>query len=119
MLEFAARLDEKFNTLIDQIYVNINQQGQDLRTKLKCAIMEKIALADKIALSLDLDVNESISKSLKYPLDTLIVDQPINAKYYSREQEDDETYLWAGFVKPGTHSFIVEDPVLPEGHAPY
>ena len=47
--------------------------------------MEKIALADKIALSLDLDVNESISKSLKYPQDTLIIDQPIHAKYYSRE----------------------------------
>ena len=36
--------------------------------------MEKIAIADKIALSLDLDVNENISKNLKYSQDSLIID---------------------------------------------
>ena len=81
--------------------------------------MEKIAIADKIALSLDLDVNENINKNLKYSQDSLIIDQPSNAKYFSREQEDDETYVWAGFVKPGRHNFVIEDPVMPSGHPVY
>ena len=101
------------------IYVNINQAKLDLMTKLKCAIMAKIAIADKIALKLDIDMNEHICKNLKYPDDTIIVDQPVSAKYYSRELEDDETFVWAGYVKPGCHSFLIDDPIMPKGHPAY
>ena len=118
-LEFAACLDDHTNKLFDQIYVNINQGGLNLATKLKCAIQAKIAVADKIALKLDLDMVDNICKNLKYEFDSQIVDRPIEAKYFSREQEDDETFIWAGFVKPGAHSFVVEDPLVPVGTLPY
>ena len=75
--------------------------------------MAKIAIADKISLKLDLDMNDNICKNLKYPTDTIIVDQPLGAKYFSRELEDDDTFVWAGFVKPGRHSFIINDPISP------
>ena len=88
-------------------------------TKLKCAVMAKIAVADKIALKLDIDMVEHVGKNLKYPNDTMIIDQPIGAKYYSREQEDDETFVWAGYVKPGCHTFVVDDPIMPRGHPIY
>ena len=91
----------------------------NLATKLKCAIQAKIAVADKIALKLDLDMVDNICKNLKYEFDSQIVDRPIEAKYFSREQEDDETFVWAGFVKPGAHSFVVEDPLVPVGTLPY
>ena len=60
-------------------------------TKLRCAIQAKIAVADKIALKLDLDMVDNICKNLKYELDSQIDDRPVEAKYFSREQEDDET----------------------------
>ena len=46
-------------------------------------------------------MNDDICKNLKYPSDTLIINRPDLAKYYSREIEDDETFVWGGFVKPG------------------
>ena len=88
-------------------------------TKMKVAMMAKIAIADKIALKLDLDMNDNICKNLKYPNDTKIVDLPTEAKYYSRELEDDTTFVWAGFVKPGRHSFVVKDPISLKGQKPY
>ena len=114
-LDFASCLDDHTNKLLDQIYVNINHGNVDLITKLRCAIQAKIAVADKIALKLDLDMVDNICKNLKYELDSQIVDRPVEAKYFSREQEDDETFIWAGFVKPGAHNFIIEDPLVPIG----
>ena len=115
LLDYAARLDEDINRWMDQNYVNINQGALDMITKMKVAIMSKIAIADKIALKLDLDINDNICKNLKYPSDTKIVDRPSEAKYFSRELEDDTTFVWAGFVKPGRHSFLVRDPISLKG----
>ena len=118
-LDFAACLDDHTNKLLDQVYVNVNHGNLDLMTKLKCAIQAKIAVADKIALKLDLDMVDNICKNLKYEYDSLIVNRPTEAKYFSREQEDDETFVWAGYVKPGSHNFVIDDPLLPKSTEPY
>lgn len=64
---------------------------------------------------MDLDVNDLINKSLRYPEDSEVIDLPDQANYFSREMEDDQTYVWAGFAKPGKHTVIINDPLNLDG----
>ena len=64
---------------------------------------------------MDLDVNDLINKSLRYPDDSEVIDLPDQANYFSREMEDDQTYVWAGFAKPGKHTVIINDPLNLDG----
>lgn len=59
-----------------------------------------------------MELNEHIMNNIKYPYDSLIVNQPVDSKYYSTEAEDDETWIWAGFVKAGKYSLKLTDPML-------
>ena len=43
---------------------------------LKCYLQNKVNVADNIALSMDLDVNDLINKSLRYPDDSELIDIP-------------------------------------------
>ena len=36
---------------------------------------------------------------------------PQRANYFSREMEDDDIYIWAGFAKPGKHTVMIQDPI--------
>lgn len=56
---------------------------------------------------MDLDVNDLIYKSLLYPEDSEIIDLPEQSNYFSREMEDDQTFVWAGFAKPGKHTVTI------------
>ena len=29
--------------------------------------------------------------------------------------EDDDTFVWAGFAKPGKHTVVISDPINPDG----
>lgn len=78
---------------------------------LKFYLQNKVNVADNIALSMDLDVNDLIIKSMRYPDDTEVVGMPEQSSYFSREMEDDQTFIWAGFVKPGKHTVVISDPL--------
>lgn len=71
--------------------------------------MKKQALEESIQKKFDLDVVDQISKNLRYPNDTTIVDKPSDQRFYSNEAEDDELWVWAGFVPPGAYTFQVND----------
>ena len=72
-------------------------------------------MADVISLNLDLDMNDQISRSLLYPDDSEIINMPEKSNYFSREMEDDHTYVWAGFAKPGKHTVVIRDPLNLDG----
>ena len=72
-------------------------------------------VADNVALSLDLDMNDFLCKNLKYPDDSEVVGLPAKSSYYSREMEDDHAYVWAGFAKPGKHTVMIDDPLNLDG----
>ena len=74
-------------------------------------LQNKVNVADNIALSLDLVVHDLLVKSLKYADDTEIIGMPEQSNYFSREMEDDQTYIWAGFAKPGKHTVVISDPL--------
>lgn len=60
---------------------------------------------------MDLDLNEYISKNLRYQEDSEVINLPDEAEYFSREMEDDNTFIWAGFAKPGKHTVVIKDPL--------
>ena len=37
--------------------------------------------------------------------------KPKDSKYFATEADDDETWIWAGFVTPGKHEITVNDPL--------
>ena len=82
---------------------------------IKFYLQNKVAVADNIALCLDLDVNDLITKGLMYPDDSEIINLPQHANYFSREMEDDHTFVWAGFAKPGKHTVVIKDPLNLDG----
>ena len=82
---------------------------------IKFYLQNRVNVADNIALCMDLDLNEYIMKSLRYPEDTEIIGMPERADYFSREMEDDMTYVWAGFAKPGKHTVVINDPLNIDG----
>ena len=54
-------------------------------------------------------------KCLKYGDDTELINFPTTSNYFSREMEDDDTFVWAGFAKPGKHTVVISDPINPDG----
>ena len=86
-----------------------------MKEMIKFYLQNKVNAADNIALCMDLDLGEYIQKCLRYPDDTEIINLPENADYFSREMEDDNTFLWAGFAKPGKHTVVIKDPLNLDG----
>lgn len=70
-----------------------------------------MSVADNIALCMDLDLNDYITKCMRYQEDSEVINLPDSADYYSREMEDDNTFIWAGFAKPGKHTVVIQDPL--------
>lgn len=54
-------------------------------------------------------------KCLRYPNDSEVINMPTTSNYFSREMEDDDTFVWAGFAKPGKHTVVISDPINPNG----
>lgn len=66
-----------------------------------------------ISTKFDLEVLDQIYKNLKYKDDTNFVNKPSeDSKFlYQNESLDDECYVWAGFVPPGSHQVTITDPI--------
>lgn len=81
------------------------------RRKLIAYNMKKVAIEEAVHKKFDLDISENILKNLSYPTDTVFIDRPTDQRYYSNESEDDELWVWAGFLPPGAFTFQVDDPL--------
>ena len=82
------------------------------RRKLIAYNMKKAALEEAVLKMFDIDICDKIMKSLRYPDDTLIVNQQNDSVFYSNEAEDDDIWIWVGFLPPGIISFEVSDPLI-------
>lgn len=60
-----------------------------IRRKLIAYNMKKAALTESVQKKLDLDLNELILKTIRYPTDTLFINRPTEQTFYSNEAEDD------------------------------
>lgn len=115
ILEYASRINRRICSILEQTNVNAARKGCNMQETIKFYLQNKVNVADNIALCMDLDLNEYILKSVRYPDDSEIIDMPERADYFSREMEDDVTYVWAGFAKPGKHTVVVKDPLNLDG----
>ena len=88
-LEYVARCNKSVCFLLEQAQVNAMQKELKIPHVLKFYLQNKVNVADNIALSMDLDVNDLIIKSMRYPDDTEVIGMPEQSSYFSREMEDD------------------------------
>ena len=86
-----------------------------MQKMIKFYLQNKVNVADNIALCMDLDLSEYIHRNLRYQEDSEVINLPEQADYFSREMEDDNIYIWAGFAKPGKHTVVINDPLNLEG----
>lgn len=75
-LEFVARMNRTVCYLLEQAQINASMPSCPYDVLLKCYLQNKVNVADNIALSMDLDVNDLINKSLRYPDDSELIDIP-------------------------------------------
>lgn len=54
-------------------------------------------------MKINQDLSQMCQSQTKCPDDQLVVNAPKKSKIYATEMEDDECWLWACFVPPGTH----------------
>lgn len=73
--------------------------------------MLKVSLNDSVHNKIDIDLMRFIQKNLRYIQDTIIVDEPTGSRQYSNEMQDDECWVWSGFLPQGAHKFVINDPL--------
>jgi hypothetical protein len=73
--------------------------------------MKRVALNDTIVNKYDIDLLQNIQDNMKYANDTIFVDKPVTQRFYSNESQDDEVWVWSGFMPPGAHKCVIHDPI--------
>jgi hypothetical protein len=74
--------------------------------------MKKQALSEAISRHVDVDLSELFKQHLEYKDDSVIVNFPSPGQIYTSESQDDECYVWAGFLPAGNYKFVVDDPLI-------
>ena len=76
MLEYSSRLNNRVCSILEQTAANSSRKDADMSEMIKFYLQQKVIVADVISLSLDVDLNDQISKSLRYPNDSELINLP-------------------------------------------
>ena len=66
-------------------------------------------IAEAIQMKIDIDCLQNINSNLIE--ETMAVNRPKNACYFSNQAEDDVCWVWSAFVSPGIVSLKIVDPL--------
>ena len=66
-------------------------------------------IGETIQMKIDIDLLQNINSNLIE--ETMTVNMPTNACYFSNQAEDDVCWVWSAFVPPGIVTLKVVDPL--------
>ena len=66
---------------------------------------------EALSNKLDVELNDFIGRNLNYNGDRLELNKPSGFVIYGSTIEACNHYVWAGFVKPGSHKITIIDPL--------